>query len=162
VRDRSELLASAIDQQTEEVAQFLAGRSDSDLALPCEDPSGATVAAGLSHLTEGYELVLPWLVQVTAGPVAAPPGAAAAIPGGQPPSSGTVRSYAESLRRGGQGWADLVRGLSAAQLEQVPPATKDITDGSVPLADVIDRMIRHQAAHLAYLRSAVAAPELTA
>jgi hypothetical protein len=159
VTDRGEQLASTIDQQSREFAQFLTGWTESDLRLPCADPSGSTVDAVLSHLGEGYDLVLGWLERVAKGAPADGPGS----PGGDPAADGhahdhqpgSLRTHAERLRRGEQTWAALVRGLSDAQLDLVPPAAQDITDGTRPLAEIMDRMIEHQSIHLDYVRDAV-------
>ena len=153
--DRGIQLASRIEQQNSELARFLNARTESDLRLACADPSGSTVDAVLSHLAEGYDLVLGWLEGVANGE---PPGPAGHEHHHHGNGSGNLSAYIEHLSRGGRAWESLTRGLSDAQLEQVPPATPDITDGTAPLAEIIDRMIEHQAIHVDYIRNAVTEP----
>lgn len=163
VAGRSEELASTIDRQSRDLDRFLAERSESDLRLPCADPGGSTVGAVLSHLGEGSDIVLGWLEAVVKGGSGSGNGHGPSVPGADEAGHGhdhdsgpaDLRAHAERLRRGGQTWAALVRGLSDAQLDQVPPLTKDITDGTKPLAEIMDRMIEHQLIHLDYIRAAV-------
>jgi len=145
VADQSEQLASEIEKQNAELAHFFAGCTDADLRRPCADPSGATVAAVLGHLSEGYDLVLGWLARTTGSQVAVPAGGEA----------DDLHAYAERLAAGGRAWATLTSGLDDAQLGTVPPATPDITDGTKPLGSIISHMIEHQSIHLNYVKDAV-------
>ncbi len=158
--DRSEQLASTIDRQANDLDQVLAGLTDSDLELPCADPGGATVGEVLSHLGEGSGMVLGWLDLVASGAPAGDQDSAgtqghAGHGHGHDAGAGSVRGHAERLRQGGETWSELVRGLSDEQLDQVPAAAENITDGTTTLAGIMALMIDHQSAHLDYIKTAV-------
>jgi hypothetical protein len=155
--ESGEGIAGIIEQQCAELGAFLGTLNQADLRLTCADPAAATVGAVLSHLSEGYDLVLRWLAHVTGGQALDSAGIPGEL-GGPAPDHELVDLGAETdrLRLGGQALATMVRGLTGQQLGQVPAETKDITDGTLLLSEIIERMIEHQSIHLGYVRSAMA------
>jgi hypothetical protein len=171
-------IAATIDDKSRELVDFFAGLDRSDLRTACADPNGATVAAVLEHLDEGYDQALGWLRLAAAGalPAAGPPAVPAPAdhghdhphphehphphdhehPHDHDHGGSDVAAATEHLRRGGEVWAEMVRGFTPEQLDLVPPATPGITDGTRSLGDILVDLLDHQMAHLAYARQAVA------
>lgn len=148
---RNEQLATAVEQQSRETIEFLRGLSDADMNEPCADPSGATVGAVVAHLGEGYDQVLGWIESV-AGGTAAPIGNVGRQHG---PHTHDTAERIELLRHGGEDWAALLRRFDDGQLDRVPPAAENITDGTRTLGEIMQSMLEHQSAHVEYVRQAV-------
>ena len=157
--ERGSLLMERADRQLSEMIEFFGTLEEADPRKPCPDESavdspGDTVAAVAAHTAQGYHHLGRFLQ------------AAGYVPG--LPATGRDHSHdhghaPEALPEMRDRLSDakapicLLADLTDEQLDSVPPAgSSRFSDGRRSLAQVIDAVIAHQAAHLLSLKRAVA------
>jgi hypothetical protein len=149
VSERAGQLAARLDEQFADVIGLVSGLTRADVAAPCHDPQGHTVAGVLTHLREGTDLVLGWAAVVTGQPIAArPDGAGAADP---------AASTAAALGHGQDELGRAIRALSDEQLDAVPPRAGELTDGTRKLHEIFDFIADDLRGHAIWVRAALTA-----
>lgn len=164
--DRAERLADRLEQKVAEVMEMSAAVTDEQLRLRCADPKGSTVGAVLSHLREGTDDVLAWAARFhQSGGTAAPTDHAHVHAHDHPhdhdpdhvPDAAEQAETVAALSRARTVLGGIVRGLSDEQLDYVPPATRDVTDGSLTLDGIVVAIVEDLDKHMAYVAAAVGA-----
>ncbi len=173
--DRAERLADRLEQKVGEVMEMSAAVTDEQLRLRCADPKGSTVGAVLSHLREGTDDVLAWAARFhDSGGTAAPAAHLHDHDHGHVhddddhehdhehdhdhvPDAAEQAGTVAALGRARSVLGGTVRGLSDEQLDYVPPATKDVTDGSLTLEGIVVAIVEDLDKHMAYVAAAVGA-----
>ena len=148
----TELMGKA-SRQLVEIVEFFSKLGEADLRKPSPDCAGETVGAAAAHLAEGY-YYLGRFLQAT-GYVS---GSSAT---GHTHGRGPAPHLSDMVHQstGGRIPIGLLADLTDEQFDSVPPkGSSRFSDGRRTLEQVIDGVIAHQAAHLATLKRAVAAP----
>jgi hypothetical protein len=171
VSERGTELMTRVSQQFDEIAEFFGTLNDADLRKPCPDEggdgAGETVGPAAAHLAEGYHRLGRFLQ--SAGYVPESPATETSHGHGHGHGHGHQRAQAPEAVPdvldvpglldwliGGKAAIGLLADLTDEQLDNVPARVNRYADGRRTLAQVIDEIFAHQAAHLAALKRAVA------